>query len=216
MIPYASHFTGRACRAFLEKHGWHMMITPTLNRFVDPFPYAIDNGAWQAFAGGVPFDRIAFLSIVGARGAAADFIVIPDIVGGGVDSLEFSNAWMHELATYRNLYLAVQDGMTVASVRAFVMTWPQVAGLFVGGTTEWKDRTIPLWAEVARSIGIGCHVGRVNTKKRLRSCAAAGVTSFDGSGASRWMKHAIKMCAWQQQQSLILKEATGDTLTRPE
>lgn len=33
------------------------------------------------------------------------------------------------------------------------------------------------------------HVGRVNTKKRIRLCQEAGADSFDGSGVSRFSAH---------------------------
>jgi len=33
---------------------------------------------------------------------------------------------------------------------------------------------------------VPCHVGRVNTQQRVRMCLAAGVTSFDGTSASRY------------------------------
>ncbi len=42
------------------------------------------------------------------------------------------------------------------------------------------------WAELARERGAICHVGRVNSARRIHLCASAGVTSFDGSGVSRY------------------------------
>jgi hypothetical protein len=42
------------------------------------------------------------------------------------------------------------------------------------------------WARLAHSRGSICHVGRVNSARRVRLCMAAGVDSFDGSGVSRF------------------------------
>ena len=87
-----------------------------------------------------------------------------------------------------------------------VLPWlgPRV-GIFVGGSTEWKVRTIGIWAQLARECGVWCHVGRVNAKRRMELCAQAGVTSFDGSGASKFAIHAKKQGRWKRQQSLLVE-----------
>jgi hypothetical protein len=61
-------------------------------------------------------------------------------------------------------------------------------GIFVGGSdkSDWKERTVGQWAALARSAGAICHVGRVNTQRRIAICAAAGATSIDGTSASRF------------------------------
>jgi hypothetical protein len=79
--------------------------------------------------------------------------------------------------------IAVQNGIVPAHVRDLV--GPRV-GVFVGGDTEWKLATMAGWASFARARGALCHVGRVNSARRIRLCAAAGVDSFDGSGVSRF------------------------------
>jgi hypothetical protein len=52
--------------------------------------------------------------------------------------------------------------------------------------SEWKEATMALWGQVARSAGASMHVGRVNSARRIALCVAAGADSFDGSGASRF------------------------------
>jgi hypothetical protein len=79
--------------------------------------------------------------------------------------------------------LAVQDGMAVDQIRPHL--GPDV-GVFVGGSTQWKLDTMGTWAALARERGAWCHVARVNTPLRIRKCALAGATSFDGSSASRY------------------------------
>jgi hypothetical protein len=55
-----------------------------------------------------------------------------------------------------------------------------------GGSTAWKLATTPRWAAVARKKGAWCHVGRVNTKRRIALCGAAGASSFDGTSVVRF------------------------------
>ena len=118
-------------------------------------------------------------------GAAADFIVAPDVVAGGRASLDLSLEWLSSLldATAGRVLLAAQDGMTPTDMAPHV---GQRVGIFIGGSTEWKRHAIPAWGPWCASRGVWCHVGRVNTIGRIRSCAMAGVASFDGSSASRY------------------------------
>ncbi|HEY4037785.1 MAG TPA: hypothetical protein VGM15_03105 [Burkholderiaceae bacterium] len=153
------------------------------------FAYALDNGAWHSYIQARPFDRVAFLKAVEMLGRDADFIVIPDIVGSS-ESLAFSLGWLDTLADYKKLMLPVQDGMTAQDVTPWLS---ERIGCFVGGTTEWKLRTMAMWAHVAHAAGAECHVGRVNSVYRIRACAAAGVDSFDGSNASRYAVNLAKL-----------------------
>jgi hypothetical protein len=77
-------------------------------------------------------------------------------------------------------------------------------GIFVGGSSEWKDRTTPMWAALAHRLGSYCHVGRVNTKTRLHICRTSGVDSIDGSGPSRLEKCVWKMDRWLMQECMEL------------
>jgi hypothetical protein len=160
-----------------------LLCTP----FSDPpragFRYALDNGAWRAYQQGIEFDVCRFETLVAKWGDYADWIVLPDMVAGGVDSLEFSMEWVDRIEGQR--LLAVQDGMTAAHVRPHI---GRDVGLFVGGTTEFKEQTLSEWGVLAREVGCWLHVGRVNTKRRISLCASAGATSFDGSGVSRFAK----------------------------
>ena len=79
-------------------------------------PYAIDNGAWSAFNQGKPFDAHKFRKILAwsaTQEISPDWVVLPDIVAGGLESLEFSMCWLDEVSEYTTRpLLAVQDGMT--------------------------------------------------------------------------------------------------------
>lgn len=183
MIPYASRTGTRRNLAALRAAGWRLMVSAKGALRAEGFPYAIDNGAWSAYVAGEPFDEPAFLRAYGRLGHGADFVVLPDIVAGGGASLAFSLAWRARLDAVCPQMLAVQDGMTPAEVGPLV---GQALGIFVGGTSEWKEATMALWGAVARERGAKLHVGRVNSRRRVALCAAAGADSFDGSSVSRY------------------------------
>lgn len=107
-----------------------------------------------------------------------DFIVAPDIVAGGGRSLALSVEWLPQLADVAPIFLAVQDGMTAADVRAAA---PGFGGLFVGGTKPWKMLTAPTWVALAADLGVPCHVARVGTAKRVKWAQRVGASSIDSS-----------------------------------
>lgn len=188
MVAYASRTGTRRNLDALRHAGWRLMVSARGALRTEGFRYALDNGAWTSFQRGEPFDEIAFERAVALLGAGADWIVLPDIVMGGVESLEFSRTWLARLRNRRSLssakfMLAVQNGSTPGHIRDLID--PRV-GIFVGGDTDWKLATMAEWARLARAQGALCHVGRVNSARRIRLCAAAGVHSFDGSGVSRF------------------------------
>lgn len=119
---------------------------------------------------------------------APDFTVIPDLVGGGKDSLDFSLdrlCWTEDLHVPH--YLAVQDGMSVNMVRKAL---PRFGGIFVGGTLQWKLDTMATWTHLAHNEGMLCHAGRIGTIPRVRLAEAAGVDSID-SCQPLWTKDRL-------------------------
>ena len=193
MIAYSSWTGTRTTLDALRAAGWRLLMSPdTLHRckgktaptWTDgtPAPYALDNGAWGCFTRGVEFEADRFAWALERIGREADWVVMPDSVGDKVATLKMATKWRQTLAGYRYLF-CVQDGMSAAEVRAAAKG---AAGLFVGGSTEWKLQTMHKWAALARSQGMICHVGRVNSAKRIRRCHAAGVDSVDGSSVARF------------------------------
>ncbi len=182
MIPYASRTGTRRNLDALRAAGWRLMVSARGVLRTEGFPYALDNGAWTAHQRGEPFDVAAFEKALALFGAGADFVVLPDIVGGGLASLEMSLGWQPRVDA-RLVLLPVQDGMTEADVEPHL--GPAV-GIFVGGSTEWKLATMRRWGVVARRVGCHLHVGRVNSRRRIRLCAEAGADSVDGSSVTRY------------------------------
>ncbi len=147
MIPYASNTGTRRNLAALRAAGWRIMLTPANPKWRDGFKCCIENGAWSAYQTGQPFDEKGFLSLVDAYGSIADFVIVPDIVAGGMKSLEFSLSWLPRLRHLPNLLLPVQDGMTPADVGSVLSSWTGL-GIFLGGSTEWKLQTLYGWGMV--------------------------------------------------------------------
>lgn len=184
LIAYASRTGTKRNLAGLRGAGWRLLVSATGILRHEGFQYALDNGAWTAFQKGVPFDEQKFAAALRKMGKDADWTAIPDIVAGGKASLELSLRWMrHVLDECERGLLVVQNGMTIADVESII--GPRV-GIFVGGDTAWKMSTMAQWCELARAKGAWCHIGRVNSPKRIRSCQIAGATSFDGTNASRF------------------------------
>jgi len=181
MTPYASRTGTKRNLAALRRAGWRLFVSATGVWRHEGFPYAIDNGAWTAHQKGEEWNRDLFLGVLKAMGDEADFIVAPDIVAGGLDSLERTLEWLPRLESYRLVLIPVQDGIEASDVESHLS---DRVGIFLGGSTEWKERTIPLWGRVARRARCYYHVGRVNSKRRIYLCSSAGADSFDGSSAS--------------------------------
>lgn len=185
-MAYASYTGTLRTQAALRAAGWGLMVSAAKRRHQQGFArWCIDNGAWTAHQNGTPFDAAAFLTVYEKLGRGADFVVLPDIVGGGLRSLEMSLSWRERLGDpLCPLLLAVQDGMSVADVAELV---GPALGIFVGGTTHFKEHTLPMWGALARAGGAHLHVGRVNTARRVHLCHMAGADSIDGSSVSRFV-----------------------------
>jgi hypothetical protein len=168
-----------------------------LSRKRDPWFY--DNGAFRDWQAGKEFNSIRFVRDMrrirysnGVNGAP-DFVVLPDIVAAGERSLAFSSLWWHDVEGLP-AYLAVQDGMTSDSVRAWLDD-NTCAGLFVGGSLEWKLETAASWVALAHELGMRCHVGRVGIPERIRWAAEIGADSIDSCLPLMFQKHLDRFLA---------------------
>jgi len=175
-------FTGnKKVAEFMQKYdcGWLFSPSNYSKNFREAF--CMDNGCFSAYLNKTTWDENGFYKYVrGFVPMKPDFIVVPDIVAGGIKSLDFSLG--HVEAIPRPRYLAVQDGMQSNEVRLHL---DKFDGIFVGGTVVWKMNTARMWADVAHLHGIKCHVGRIGTFQGYALCKAWGVDSVDGTNPSR-------------------------------
>lgn len=188
----------------LKAHGWGLLLTPDTivraRRALPPgYRYAIDNGAWGCHQRGVAFDGDGFGELVDLHANGAEWVVVPDIVAGGLESLAFSLSWLPRLQGLP-LLLAVQDGMSTDDVEPYLGAG---VGLFLGGSTEWKLATMRQWGQLARRVGCHYHVARVNTARRIALCQDAGAHSFDGTSASRFAVTTPRLTAAMRQGHLF-------------
>lgn len=194
--------------------GW--LLGP--NGWKDPkhwLPYALDNGRFIATTQNKEWDEGAFLAMLDkcAGHASPLWVVVPDVVGDRDGTLSEWDKWAPRLERCGYpLAMAVQDGMEATDVPS------EAAVVFVGGTTEWKWRTLRTWCKAFPRV----HVGRVNGQRGLWICHELGAESCDGTG---WFRGDPKQMAglWRyldrasrglmrtddRQQSLFESDSSG-------
>jgi hypothetical protein len=166
--------------AFLREHGWGRMFAtarPTPESFES---WGFDNGAFTAWTCGRQFPEKAFLRRLEiALKVESDPIVAvcPDIVAGGMKSLEFSVHWIQRLSAHWPWYLAVQDGMTHKVVLDAIHMF---SGIFLGGTDKFK-LTAYGWSRLAHFADKKFHYGRAGTLRKIRHAWAVEADSLDSN-----------------------------------
>jgi len=146
----------------------------------------LDCGAFTDWKSGRTFDvvrwerdlRYVAYRIEAGQLQAPDFVVVPDIVGGGSSSLARSMdllEWVPPELPVR--YLVVQEAMALGQVAEAL---PRFGGIFIGGgSMEWKLGTAPVWIALAHAYGLPCHIGRIGTLPRLELARRLGADSVD-------------------------------------
>jgi len=178
---YVGQTRGKEWISLMESHGFGEMVVrgemPPRRK-----PWAFDNGAYRDWTAGRGFDAVSFLEdleTIWRYDGRPDFIVVPDMVAGGMESLRFSMHWMCRPELRRHkvpLYLAVQDGMTPVAVMDDLRHFQ---GIFVGGTLDFKLKSGRDWVDLAHQWGIPCHIGRAGTENRVKWARRLGATSID-------------------------------------
>lgn len=194
MITYASSTRTRANLHEMLMHRWRLLYSaPHMGLYRAGWPYALDNGAWSAFMQQTPWDEAAFRAAVEQYGAGADWVIAPDVVAGGIESLRLSERWLPWLLPRcRRVLVAVQDGMVPADVASIVGA---EVGIAVGGSTGWK--VAQLGRQTWHALPCWRHALRVNTARRISMCA--GFDSFDGSSPTRFSCNTARLTSAAQQ-----------------
>ena len=141
--------------------------------------FAIDNGAFSSF------HHKAFKALLAREyehRRLCKFVAVPDVVGDARRTLEVFNLLAHDLKSAGwPVALVLQDG-----IGDLAIPWRQLAAVFIGGTTKFKESDSAVaCAKAARILGKWVHVGRVNTPDRWDKWAKIA-HSVDGSGVSRY------------------------------
>lgn len=193
MKVFVGETRDQAYIARMKMLGWGRMWTVAKVALYPGEDWAFDNGAYAWFTQGVDFKEDVFKRRVDAlvdRQLPAPYLaVLPDIVGGGVRSLDFSMSWLDRLPTDWPWYLAVQDGCSTGDVDTLCELLPndeasgineRISGLFLGGTDKFKCTSIQ-WAELAHKHGLPFHYGRAGTLKKVRAARISKADSLDSS-----------------------------------
>jgi hypothetical protein len=151
------------------------------------FPYALDNGAfscWNPKDNSFDDDKWAateiawrhLLTWTQATQVKPLWSIVPDVPGNAGRTLEKWYKFAPEvIASGFTPALAVQDGMNQSDV-------PEDAEFIcVGGSTEWKWKTVEMWAESFNRV----HLLRCNSPDKLQYLEDLGIESTDGTGWNR-------------------------------
>ncbi len=218
MMCYASRTGTRRNLDALGNAGWGLLVSRagawrtegwTCSQTGERQKFRIvgDNGGWSDHQKGSDFDEDAFerfLTWISSQPIVPDWLVLPDIVAGGLTSLELSLRWLNRCLSVCPLVLiAVQDGMKEADIAPFV---GRSVGVFLGGSTAWKISRMAAWGAFCRLRGLHYHVARVNSAKRMAMAVAAGGDSMDGTSASRYAVTTWKLTLASRQIDLWTPE----------
>lgn len=161
--------------------------------------WAIDNDCFNQF------DADAYIRILAAiRGKYYEptmegclFVTLPDVVADAKATRELWDAWWDDVRAYdMPLAFVAQDGITSKMV-----PWDQMHALFLGGTTAWKlGPEAAYLTKLARRLYLWVHMGRVNSRRRLRYAASIGCNSVDGTGFSRFRDSTIP---WAEDEAQV-------------
>jgi hypothetical protein len=154
------------------------LISPRSGNAIRPGErWAADNDAFLAW------DEARFVKMLnridGKPGCL--FVAAPDVVADARATLSRFWDWWYEIAG-RGLPVALvgQDG-----AEGMDLPWDAIDALFIGGSTEWKlSAAAEVLAAEAKSRGKWVHMGRVNSRRRLRHAMEIGCDSIDGTGFS--------------------------------
>jgi len=176
--------------ALLNRHGiGECAVRGTLPPKRTPWFY--DNGCFVDWRNGAAFNTVQFtrdlrrITYWPARGQMTkpDFLVLPDLVAAGNQSLACSLEWLDDpqLPDVPR-YLAVQDGMWPDTLRDMAGDRLQrLGGIFVGGTLQWKLHTAKSWVAFAHRLGLPAHIGRCGTEARVEWATRIKADSIDSS-----------------------------------
>lgn len=172
------------------------------------FPYALDNGAFSCWdMRENKFDTEKWSTKVEdwkrllvwaqSQEIKARWAIVPDVIGDSKATLE---QWPEYAPIVQScdipLAIAVQDGMTRDDVRSLEIQ-PEV--IAIGGTTEWKWKTVEMWARSFPRV----HVLRCNSPQKLYELEAMGIESCDGTGWNRGDKTQTRgLEEWARQKAI--------------
>jgi hypothetical protein len=171
------YLSGAVRRELIGMDGMGFLITPQGSHRPDlaGMPWAADSGCYT-----VPYigDDSYLRWLDSYPRDTCLFAVAPDVVADWSGTVRVAATVLPKLRAlgYRAAFIA-QDGLPPAWV-----AWDEFDALFMGGTTAYKlsEDAYALVRE-AKARGKWCHMGRVNSLRRMRAAAMGGYDSVDGT-----------------------------------
>jgi hypothetical protein len=165
-------------------------------------PWCVDNACFDA----TKFSQKRYLRLLEKcleAPTAPKFVTLPDQVGDHESTLFLFERWFRYLQPGRwaerlPFAFVCQNGLDDVGE----VPWEFISAVFVGGDDEFKtgDFVAMELIPAAKEMGKWVHVGRVNTRNRLRWCVSAEVDSADGSSLSRFPRVQIpKFARWLEE-----------------
>lgn len=160
-------------------------------------PIGADNGAFSGF------DAVAFTRLLDRwAGVRLLWVCCPDVVGDAAATLALFPEWSGVIrGRGQPVAYVLQDGQEELPL-------PVADCYFVGGSTEWKlSRHAARLVAEGKRRGAWCHMGRVNTLKRLRIAYDMGCDSVDGKSwnvfGDRYLRWGLDYCQSLEQQPVM-------------
>ncbi len=208
MIVFVGESNSKSIRSFCAEHGWGIIYV-TRQPKKDEKLWAFDNGGYLDWVNGREFGRDRYLRALETamnHSHPPYMAVVPDLVGRGQESLDFSMRWLEELPAGWPWYLALQDGMGVWEVGQVTHRFE---GLFLGGTDAFK-READDWKCVAAIAGLRFHYARAGTERKIKHAIRIKADSLDSSfplwtfGRMRRMEYLVN--DWVGREPLLFQE----------
>jgi hypothetical protein len=178
-VRYYATASGPRVREAMAAGLLGMIATPAAGNAVPAdVDWCADNSCFTP--GRYPGDT-AYLRWLGQRVDRAGrcaFATAPDVPFNAAATLARAQPMLeHIRAAGYPAALVAQDGLEDLPI-----SWNSFDALFLGGTTQWKlGPAAARLAREARQHGLWVHMGRVNSRRRLRYAASIGCQSADGT-----------------------------------
>lgn len=143
-----------------------LLVTPYSNYKLDDLPgivWAADNGCFSAKW--KPDRWWNWLTRNAKHAPSCLFATSPDVVGDHLATMTRTMPWVPRIrALGYAVAFVLQDGCTDHTM----VPWNDIDWVFVGGTDAYKEsENVRLLLAHAQSIGVRCHMGRVNSLRRM-------------------------------------------------
>ncbi|WP_406834824.1 hypothetical protein ACICHK_00170 [Streptomyces sp. AHU1] len=180
-VLYLATPSGPEVRAVMQAGLLGCMTTPAQGNLIPAGArYACDNGKFgKGWPGAGAWFAWLTATVQRYGPDLCLWAVAPDVPMDAAATLAESLPWLGRISSLGiPVAFAAQDG----SEQDGLIPWDAIDVLFLAGSTEWKTSpAVHRLAQQARDRGLAVHMGRVNSRRRLRIAQAFGCTTADGT-----------------------------------